>query len=206
MSNSSLVESIGTRLHHAASRGLTPFGAEHHRFEVQAPVAEREVADFESRHQASLPEDYRAFLTKVSRGGAGPAYGLLPFGESQLPDGAPPTFLQTPFPHEDAFGVREDLEDVDDSVARAGTLALCDEGCGYIHLLVCTGPTRGQMWIDGTVSDAGFIPLGVGFLEWFERWLDSVLKGGSGTWWLTRPDESEFAAEVRAMTPWWRRR
>jgi hypothetical protein len=83
-----------------------------------------------------------------------------------------------------------ELSDEDDagrtaSKAReiAGTLVLCDEGCGYLHLLIVNGPALGQIWLDGTVSDEGYAPLGAGFLDWYERWLDDVLTGGDGVWW-----------------------
>ena len=34
-------------------------------------------------------------------------------------------------------------------------------------------------------SDQGFFPLGVGFSDWYERWLDSTLAGGDGVWWMS---------------------
>jgi hypothetical protein len=52
-----------------------------------------------------------------------------------------------------------------------------------------TGPARGQMWMDGRCSDQGFFPLGVRFLDWYERWLDSTLAGGGGVWWMSGPEE-----------------
>ncbi|NUP08844.1 MAG: SMI1/KNR4 family protein [Polyangiaceae bacterium] len=199
------VASTASRLHRAASRRLTPLGAEHHRFRVQHPVPESELQAFETRHRVLLPDAYRAFVGTVSRGGAGPAYGLIPFGDDLLPDGAPPGFLAAPFVYDDALGGDDALTDADEELARPGTLSLCDEGSGYTHFLVCTGALRGQMCIDATVSDGGFVPLKVGFLEWFDRWLNAVLDGQSGTWWLKRRDDAAFAAEVKAMKPWWRR-
>jgi hypothetical protein len=68
----------------------------------------------------------------------------------------------------------------------AGTVVLCHEGCGHLHLLVVNGPAYGQVWLDSTVSDAGYAPLGVSFLDWYERWLDDVLVGGDGIWWARR--------------------
>jgi hypothetical protein len=119
--------------------------------------------------------------------------------------GRVPDLLRTPFPHTahydpdgdgevldsfdriDAGGVTEAEADLCDARLRAGTLVLCDEGCGYLHFLVVTGPARGTMWIDSRCSDGGYGPLGVTFLEWYERWLDDTLAGGHGTWWLGPP-------------------
>jgi hypothetical protein len=32
--------------------------------------------------------------------------------------------------------------------------------------------------------DGGYVPLEVGFLDWYERWLDNALAGGDGAWWM----------------------
>jgi hypothetical protein len=62
------------------------------------------------------------------------------------------------------------------------------------------------MWLDSTVSDGPYAPLGVGFFDWYELWLDDVLAGGSGTWWLrSTSDDAEFRATARSIKPWWRR-
>ena len=70
MSSNHPIERTAARLREAASRGLRPFGAERHRFHVQEPVRESELRAFEARHEVSIPDDYRAFLASVSRGGA----------------------------------------------------------------------------------------------------------------------------------------
>ena len=47
------------------------------------PVSiEEAVVDFERRHGLKIPADYRAFITTVSSGRIGPAYGLVPFDET----------------------------------------------------------------------------------------------------------------------------
>ena len=61
---------------------------------------------------------------------------------------------------------------------------LSHEGCGYLHLLVVPGEARGQVWLDGYVSDAGVMPIAASFSDWYEQWLDSILAGGDGCWWL----------------------
>jgi len=52
------------------------------------------------------------------------------------------------------------------------------------HILVVAGPTRGTMWIESECNDGGYLPLRVDFLTWYERWLDGVLAGGDGIWWI----------------------
>jgi hypothetical protein len=116
-------------------------------------------------------------------------------------------FLSSPFPYTKAYNPYEDLrlesfyqrcqrgevsiEEFERKKLRetTGTLTLCHEGCGYLHLLVVTGRARGQMWLDGTVSDGGYVPLEVDFLDWYEQWLDNALAGGDGLWWMSEPGE-----------------
>ncbi|HEX6368174.1 MAG TPA: SMI1/KNR4 family protein [Longimicrobium sp.] len=190
------------------ARDARPFGAESGGMpELNPPLAMDEVAAIEARLGITFPEEYRGFVTRVGDGGAGPAYGLfrLTTALRETKADTHPQLLATPFPHVRtynpdtdpeviAFWDRADRGEVSEEEQSfqslregAGTLPLCDEGCGYLHLLVVTGPARGTMWVDNRGVDAGFAPLDVTFLEWYERWIDDVLAGGRGTWWLGDP-------------------
>jgi len=57
------------------------FGAVSHQYRLNPPLRVRTIEAFEQKHQVTLPEDYRYFLTAVGNGGAGPYYGLFRFGE-----------------------------------------------------------------------------------------------------------------------------
>jgi hypothetical protein len=204
------VDRIAAKLQTVVRGHYEPFGAEGHQLVVIPPLTERQVANFERSHGVELPGEYRSFLTRVSNGGAGPAYGMFSLEETLTNEQRgpiPDDFLRTPFPHVEAYNPYEDPEveafwqrveggEISEGEAQwreicqtAGTLILCHEGCGYLHFLVVTGRARGQMWLDGRCSDGGFVPLGVGFLDWYERWLDSTLAGGNGVWWMGSPDE-----------------
>ena len=54
------------------------FGESKHGFRLGPPLGEGELAAFEQVHGVSLPAGYRAFLTEIGNGGAGPYYGLVP--------------------------------------------------------------------------------------------------------------------------------
>ena len=165
------------------------FGADHHQWRFLPPLSPSVVDDFERQQRVTLPTDYREFLVTVSAGGAGPAYGLLPLEMSMAVDG-PGHDLAKEFPWTAAHNPHTGGPDPDDEIFNeqvAGTLALCHEGCGYYHRLVVSGPSRGTMWMDGRCSDQGFAPLNVDFPTWYRRWIDGVLAGGDGLWWMTRP-------------------
>jgi hypothetical protein len=209
MAASSRISGISEKLKAAKAKDVWPFGAEEHRFCLEPVVTEPEVADFEALWRIQLPAEYREFITRISNGGAGPAYGLFPLDETLSNRGTklPADFLLSPFPYQTLYNPYEDPNlaeywersrngkvTKDEYEGRklneiTGTLVLCHEGCGYLHLLVVSGAARGQMWLDATVSDGGYVPLGVGFLDWYERWLDSALVGGDGVWWMSESAE-----------------
>jgi hypothetical protein len=193
------VERVAMKLRTAVRGKFRPFGVECHGFRRRRRLTERQVAAFERRFGIKLPPEYRAFLLRVANGGAGPAYGLYSLTEAitKEPRGrVPDDFLRTPFPYVDASNPlesgededEEDEEDEGDLYQTAGTLVLCHEGCGILHLLVVKGRCPGQMWVDDRCNDQGLFPLGVKFLDWYERWLDSTLAGGDGLWWHNNPE------------------
>ncbi len=56
------------------------FGAKAHRFELNPTLDLSKVEEFETQYGVGLPADYRLFITEIGNGGAGPYYGLFPFG------------------------------------------------------------------------------------------------------------------------------
>jgi len=203
------IAGMAEKLKAAMASDPWPFGAEQHCFRLEPVLTEPQVADFETRWRIQLPAEYRAFITLVGNGGAGPAYGLFPLAEavSYHGDNLPTDFLASPFPYQKLYNPYEDPK-LSEYWARSekgqiskeeyearkfkevtGTLALCHEGCGYVHLLVISGAGRGQMWLDATVSDGGYVPLDVDFLDWYEKWLDNALAGGDGVWWMSESAE-----------------
>ncbi|MQY10234.1 hypothetical protein SRB5_03410 [Streptomyces sp. RB5] len=62
----------------AAPAGDRVFGAMGHRFLLEDPLTQAELADLERQTGVLLPEEYRDFLLHVGAGGAGPSYGVYP--------------------------------------------------------------------------------------------------------------------------------
>jgi len=162
------------------------FGARHHRFVLNIPLPEPEVAAFEMAHRIRLPDEYRRFLVDVGNGGAGPYYGLFKLGERMdLRDlcswtendgvvGVP----AEPFPHSGAWNdlsgapTEDDEEDVSyDQLMEEfedryfsphhmnGAIPIADLGCAHGHWLVVTGPEAGNVWCDHRSERSGIFPL-----------------------------------------------
>jgi hypothetical protein len=57
----------------------------------------------------------------------------------------------------------------------AGTLPICDFGCGEYYFMVVRGAHPGQIWVNGVDSGTGLFSLRVNFLEFYARWLHDAL-------------------------------
>jgi hypothetical protein len=166
------------------------FGASTHDFRLGPPLPEEAVATFERQHSVILPADYRGFVTTVGHGGpgryggAGPYYGLhslddWAIGLWQMPEA---DTLAKPFRAEPGRVYNDWLADVGCSDADepyTGTLALSDQGCGYLAILVVSGTASGRVTDTFDSPNGPAFTSDADFLTWYERWLDAVLAGST---------------------------
>jgi hypothetical protein len=162
----------------ARDPGRVRFGAREHDYVLHPPLADEAVHSLERRYGVVLPASYRAFLTDVADGGAGPYYGLYrladPLDEDDAAhdlreEGRRPGFLASPFPHTRACPGRGRGGRTGYPVT--GTLVVADAGCGVYARLVVTGPGAGQVWLDD--PDWGGLTPGPDFRTWYLTWLDA---------------------------------
>jgi len=180
--------------------GKRVFGAASHRYELHPPLDQSAVARFEAAHSVQLPSDYRAFLTQIGNGGAGPYYGVFKLGE--MDDGygdkpwKPGLMVGVPsqsFPHRERWNLSEaELERIqasedDDEIIRTywrpvdGALPICHQGCALRDWLAVTGPEAGHVWHDATADFQGWRPWTrndgrhMTFAEWYVAWLEKAL-------------------------------
>jgi hypothetical protein len=145
----------------AADRSFKRFGATHHRYELALPLDD--VSTIEHALGATLPEDYRDYVTHVGAGGVGPYYGLF------RADRAAAFVVEAPAT----------------VTAWQRALPICHLGCGYAALLVLDGPARGQIWIQALAMIEEIRPSFTVFvLDWIDRlsraqWLDGFVAAGS---------------------------
>jgi hypothetical protein len=88
------------------------FGSNGHQYQLRAPLPNPVIEAFERRHGIALPQDYKWFITEVGDGGAGPYYGVLPFGYQDglrdycpWEDGHLVGDFSKPFPHVTAWNL-----------------------------------------------------------------------------------------------------
>jgi hypothetical protein len=181
------------------------FGAEVHGFDLNPGLNEAVVATFERTHGVHLPSDYRAFLTSVGNGGAGPFYGVFPLGKVDdnfaLRDWGEGDVgvLSEPFPFKEEWNdlsakPDDDLVNRDEaeywkqveafesgywSVALVnGAFPICHQGCALRILLVVTGDQAGHLWDDRRSEYSGIKPIRLadGSPATFSGWYDEWLK------------------------------
>lgn len=90
-------------------RHRSVFGSAVHDYKLNPPIPVSTIEEFEARHGIRLPDDYRYFITEIGNGGAGPAYGLFPFGQVEdgrsWEEGDLVGNVSQPFPHVEAWNL-----------------------------------------------------------------------------------------------------
>jgi hypothetical protein len=129
------------------------FGARRHQYRFRAPLEAARVAALEAAADVRLPDDYRAHVTRLGDGGAGPYHGLTPLDRD-----AQRALLPGRFDAADPFH---------------GVVGLGHLGCGYLALLVVdeASPARGQVWIDARGAGAGVIAGYPSFRHYVADWI-----------------------------------
>ena len=88
------------------------FGASSHDYRLNPPLDVDVVESFETKHGIALPKDYKRFITEIGNGGAGPFYGLFPFGhddEGPWEVGVLVGDVGQPFPHTEAWNLNDEF-------------------------------------------------------------------------------------------------
>lgn len=92
------------------------FGSASHGYVLNPPLGADGIERFETKHGIALPDDYKLFITEIGNGGAGPAYGLFPFGQHDdniglcsWEGGDLVGDIGQPFPHAEAWNVAADF-------------------------------------------------------------------------------------------------
>jgi hypothetical protein len=149
------------------------------------PVPRSEVSAFESKHHVTLPDEYRAFLLEFGPGGTGPGDdGILPLSRAF-------EAMMDPYPEalaeEAVLDPERKFKDYKEREPARGTVTLTYGGFYQTYfLLVVSGATRGRLcrfspdslqvdWVDSASGEP------VGFLAWYEDYLERLLASSSFT-------------------------
>lgn len=178
------------------------FGAEEHRYRLGRPLSVPDLDYIEGQLGVRLPEEYRLFLARVGHGGAGPYYGLFTLDGEDPEDitileqarkdfrwsqAFNPADWEDPCNQEDVWCDEVD-EDGDEEAGEPmpflvvpGALYICHCGCAIRCFLIVRGQCAGEVWLDRQAEEEGLEPARgadgrrLGFLDWYEKWLDEGL-------------------------------
>ncbi len=182
---------------------LEMFGVADHQYRLGSPVDLAFVRTIEEAYHFRFPEDYVQFITEVGDGGAGPGYGLYPFGyyctevESTKEAKAREIYLRglgrelklLPIESEwleDFCISKEEYEKNPEKYFQGGKGSFNwdnDTPYGFFHLgtygcwrdfgLITAGERYGQVFIHNT--EGGFELEARSFQEFYQDWLNSIL-------------------------------
>jgi hypothetical protein len=183
-------------------RAFSVFGARAHAYRLGSALSVDALSDCEKRLGVTLPAEYRLFVTRIGHGGAGPYYGLFSLDGKDPEDITAIDQIRKPFRWTQAFNPYDwadpcDQEDVwcdeDDREGERrqvilgipGALYICHYGCAIRFFLIVKGYCTGEVWRDSQADDAGVMPerasdgRHLGFLDWYEKWLNYGLESNS---------------------------
>lgn len=191
------IDRIKVKLQLARKRdsNFEAFGASSHKYKLGPLLCEEEVRAFEKKIDITLPSCYKAFITHLGNGGAGPHYGIYPLGTTEpspdiLSDYLPKIPIIYPDLSFDKWKEMKKRVDIYCSNVDAltdnefsheyselfqGMMCIEPQGCTYYTMLVVTGEYKGRIvHVDESLGPPAFDKEN-NFLDWYEEWLNKVI-------------------------------
>jgi hypothetical protein len=185
-----------------ADSQLRVFGASSHKYRLKQPATLKQVLKFERAYSIQLPECYRSFVLTIGNGGvgpsnsgAGPFYGIYPFGENAdelvidnaekylkkdciiYPKMADDYWKSLTRNIDESNRMPDDEFESESGKIFGGILPIGSQGCTYLHGLVLNGPYRGRVVNLDMDRQKPQFAFENNFLDWYERWLDEIISG-----------------------------
>ncbi|MGB4774828.1 MAG: SMI1/KNR4 family protein [Daejeonella sp.] len=193
----------------------TIFGVNGHKYKFNPPIPLAELDEFEKKHQITLPEEYKLYLSTIANGGTGPYYGLYSMEkgieEAEIYSTLENESIKNPFTSDFPYsnqqtknfidyyyscledGEDDEIEYLDIPDEFTGAIFLSEYGCGWSYLLVIKGGQAGKVWYHGeNLSPCFDTNKQWTFLDWYEEWLDTSLENFN-----TKPQQKEFDKSIR---------
>jgi hypothetical protein len=159
-----------------ADQSFSVFGSISHQYCLAPTLPIRAVQEYEEQLGVQLPVEYRLFVTRIGRGGAGPYYGLFSLNGQDPEDITDFDQIRRPFLWTQVI------------LSVPGALYICHYGYAIRFFLIVNGTCFGEIvngtcfgeeWRDSQADDRGIMPdcdsngRHLGFFDWYENWLDS---------------------------------
>lgn len=183
-----------------ADNKLEVFGAGSHKYILGNTVRQEDILAFENEYQLELPKGYKSFLLHIGNGGisysdsgAGPSYGIYPFGKNtnEFIYENSKKYLKEDckiFPNmtgdfwnnlnkniEENDAISDEEFDIELGKIFSGLLPIGSQGCSYYHALVLNGEFKGRIVHVDIDRQKPYFAFESNFLDWYERWLDEII-------------------------------
>lgn len=170
------------------------YGTIGHHYELNPVLSEEQIVAVEKKLGIAIPVEYREFLKKVGDGGAGPEWGLFKLENTYPSDELLqqyPEFCSMDCDYADDYanGIKGKLDKdpyyFEEVEGFGGYIKLSDYGHGLTaYMVVDRTQQTGMMWLMEENNGIRIKPMTqkisgrgwqVGFLDWYENWLDDSL-------------------------------
>lgn len=168
------------------------FGASSHQYKLNKRADPAAVVAFETQCNVELPLEFKQFLIEVGDGGAGPYYGIYPLAKLQgnsllpVPCKLKPDLTAEEWAELTRFATDEALSEEDyeyqSEALFQGMLNIGTQGCTYEIMLIISGEHQGRVVYIDLDYQHPFFTYEKNFLDWYERWLDEIIKGYRLSW------------------------
>ena len=152
-------------------------------YALNPPLTESQVAMWEAEYRVSLPEAYRYFITNLGDGGYGPNGTMYKlenwWWHLDEAINEPHRWLSGVFAFEHPIAPGRLCIPVEASGNSslppfAGTIAVSDEGCGCMSILVVRGTLRGRVCGLDFINEP-YLYSAPDFMSWYEAGLNAEL-------------------------------
>jgi hypothetical protein len=138
----------------------------------------RNIEAFEEKYEVRLPEDFKLFITKVTKGIKDQMYGDAIFEETNFANYVADLDEESHNPYIE-FPVTKRTKDgthgFDYDELTNGSIWLAGTGCGNGYVLIVKGKAKGQVWQDELASNSEVIPSEKDFSHWIHSQLDKII-------------------------------
>ena len=194
------------------------FGADSHKYRLDAPIDIKKVKIFEKKYKISLPNGYKIFLTQIGNGGnedtssvvgnsgAGPDYGIFKLGHEYHFLANPASGYLEKEPYFTSKTTEEDWEIISENMLKditvdeynkslekvySGIFTIGFSGCsGFIGIMLSGEDAGRVVHISDEIEYCPQFAKEKKFLDWYENWLDSIITG-QGIGLTIKPDNTE---------------
>lgn len=180
------IQRIKDKLHLAKcfDKDFKQYKAEEHKYLMNDCLNDSDLNNFEQQYNIKLPDQYKKFITNIGNGGCGPFGGLYPLQKFSF-------IVKPQIVASDSIVFQKKWKEAYKNggincldILMRGFIPIGNQQGGNIFTLLCINGEyiNKVFYFDWDRELPFFMCFENSFLDWYERWLDEVIKGYDTTW------------------------